>query len=214
KLTFSTGKTNLLYVHCKDRLPINFSREVITPVKNIKILGVTFGDHRFRDKLSFHPHVLDVMARATRIKNALFALAKKSWGINSRKRLILYKTVVRPMIIYAAEIWFPHLNGSSKKKLDAMQYCFLKHAIQAFSTVSYNITHAMADLPVLSTFLTMRLNREPAAAYKTLIRRYISEKPGFFVIRSYKTSSISMVSSTLSLDFYCSMIYVAPFMNN
>ena len=180
KLTFSTEKTNLLYVHCKDKLPINCSEEVITPVENIKILGVTFGDHRLRSKLNFHPHVLDVVARATRTKNALFALAKKSWGINSRKRLILYKTVVRPMISYAAEIWFPHLNGSSKKKLDAMQYCFLRHAIQAFSTVSYNVTHAMADLPVLSTFLTMKFNREPTEAYRMLTRRYISESNEIF----------------------------------
>ncbi|KAH9389364.1 hypothetical protein TYRP_023399, partial [Tyrophagus putrescentiae] len=191
--------TNFLYVHCKDRLPINFNGEVMTPVESIKILGVTFGDHRFRSKLNFHPHVLDVIARATRTKNALFALAKKSWGINSRKRLILYKTVVRPMITYAAEIWFPHLNGFSRKKLDAMQYCFLKHAIQAFSTVSYNVTHAMADLPVLSTFLTMKFNREPAEAYKMLTRR---------------TSSTLMASSTISLDFYCSMIFAAPFMNS
>ena len=174
KLKFCSDKTNLLYVHCKEKHPINFNDSSILPVENIKILGVTFGDHRFRGKLNFNPHVLDVITRATRTKNALFALAKKSWGINSRKRLILYKTVVRSMIIYAAEIWFPHLNGSARKKLDSMQYCFLKHAIQAFNTVSYAITHAMADIPTLSAYVKMRLDREPADAYKVLIASYVS----------------------------------------
>src|SRR5699024_5957401 len=127
----------------KDKLPVFFGGKSISPVDKLKILGVSFGDHGRKNKLNFKPHVLDVITRATRIKASLFVLAKKSWGINSKKRLVLYKTIILPMMLYAAEIWFPHLDASSKKKLDSLQYCFLKHAIQAFNTVSSNITHVM-----------------------------------------------------------------------
>lgn len=173
KLAFCSEKTNLMYVHCEENEPITIGRSVVEPVLQVKILGVTFGDHKYKKRLNFHPHVLDLIARATRAKNVLFALARKSWGINSQKRLLLFRTVIRPMLTYASEIWFSHLFQYSKDKLDSLQYDFLKHAIQAFNSVSYAVTHVMADTPKLCDFIQLRLdNNKTPDAHNNLMAQY------------------------------------------
>lgn len=78
KLTLRSDKTNLLYLHCNQKRDITINENCIQPSNEIKILGVTFGDHFFLIKLDFKPHVKNITAKATRLKMIYFILVKKT----------------------------------------------------------------------------------------------------------------------------------------
>lgn len=77
KLELSSEKTSIIYFHCKNKQSIRYNNVLIRPSDQIKILGVTFSDHRLKSKLDFRPHVKTIIGKATRLKNLLFAFAKK-----------------------------------------------------------------------------------------------------------------------------------------
>ncbi len=79
----------------------------------------------------------------------MFALGGKIEASVPKKRLLLFKTVIFPMMTYVSEIWFGHLFQNSNVKLDSLQYEFLKHANQVFNSVFYSVTHVMASTPML-----------------------------------------------------------------
>src|SRR5699024_472222 len=100
-------------------------------------------------KLNFTPHINQIITKSTRIKNFLFSLCAKSWGINTHKRIILYKSLIRPILTYASEVWGSHLNLNSIKKLNSFQYNILKYCIGAYNTVSSMCTHSLAAVATL-----------------------------------------------------------------
>ncbi|KAI2797442.1 hypothetical protein BLOT_012999, partial [Blomia tropicalis] len=106
KLTISATKTNLLYLHNHQKLPIKHNDTTIEPSEEIKILGIMIKNHRYRNKLNFNGHVDYIVNKTIRIKNILFSLCGRTWGIDSKKRLVLYKTIIRPILMYCSEVWF------------------------------------------------------------------------------------------------------------
>ena len=126
KLNLNNEKTNLLYIHHKPTSDFSYKGRTIAPANDLKILGVTFGDHRNLNKLNYTVHVKNCINQVNKSKNYLLAFAKKSWGIDFNKRLVLYKTIFRPKLLYASSIWYSHINKTTQKNLDSTQYKLLK----------------------------------------------------------------------------------------
>ena len=57
KLNLNNEKTNLLYIHHKPTSDFSYKGRTIAPANDLKILGVTFGDHRNLNKLNYTVHV-------------------------------------------------------------------------------------------------------------------------------------------------------------
>ncbi|UYV61721.1 hypothetical protein LAZ67_1006162 [Cordylochernes scorpioides] len=157
KLTINPEKTNLINFHNFHRFQLEFQKTVIKPSNEIKILGMKFSNHRFKTKINFTPHINEILHKAHRMKNLLFSLSGKIWGINSNKRLILYKTLIRPILTYGAEIWFYQINNRCKQKLNSMQYQIVLWATRSFKTSSSNCVHCLAEIPFLTDFIESRL---------------------------------------------------------
>ncbi|UYV78931.1 EPM2AIP1 [Cordylochernes scorpioides] len=157
KLKINPGKTNLIYFHNFHRFQLEFQKTVIKPSNEIKILGMKLSNHRFRTKINFTPHINEILHKAHRMKNLLFSLSGKIWGINSNKRLILYKTLIRPILTYGAEIWFYQINNRCKQKLNSLQYQIVLWATRSFKTSSSNCVHCLAEIPFLTDFIESRL---------------------------------------------------------
>ncbi|UYV71437.1 hypothetical protein LAZ67_8003186, partial [Cordylochernes scorpioides] len=105
KLKLSDEKTKILYLYkCNSDIIVSGSK-LIKPVEELKILGVTIKNHRVRSKLDFTPHVNETIIKVTRASGYLFGLTKKAWGLDFRRRLILYKTLYRSTITYGYPIW-------------------------------------------------------------------------------------------------------------
>ncbi|UYV81256.1 hypothetical protein LAZ67_20000512 [Cordylochernes scorpioides] len=152
KLEISSEKTNILYLHNKEKIPVKFKSGLISPVQKIKILGITIANHRRKNKLNFAFHIEEIVSRTLRIKYFLFSLCSKSWGLSSHKRITLYKSLFRSTLTYGSEIWFKFLNKKSIQKLNSMQYQILIWSIQAYKTTSYNCVHSLAKTPLIADY--------------------------------------------------------------
>ena len=115
------GKTAIVVVsvdhprECNGEADTSFKlgREVITPVKEVGILGVTI-----ESQLTFASHAQNMRNNLTRRKSVLNALSGKNWGPTSNDLRRLYNTYAKPGGLYASEVWAPFLSESNWKKLE------------------------------------------------------------------------------------------------
>ncbi|UYV64819.1 hypothetical protein LAZ67_3002072 [Cordylochernes scorpioides] len=157
KLSISPEKTNLLYLHNKSKVPIELSNIILNPVDQVKILGIKFSNHRIKKKINFTPHINDILCRIVRMKNFLFSLCGKMWGLTTKKRTILYKTIIRPVLTYGSEIWYRFINSRCKEKLNSTQYQILLWVSRAYKTTSSNCVHSLANIPLLTDYIESKI---------------------------------------------------------
>lgn len=131
----------------------------IQPVTTMKVLGVTFSDHKYKRRLNFNPHVSNVLLKARKVRGALFTYCKNVYGINATKRKNLYKGLVRPILAYAAEIWLDHVLKSFIKKLESFQYVVLRNSIMAFRTVSKACVTTLTGTEPIYVYLKARQDK-------------------------------------------------------
>ena len=75
-------------------------------------------------------------------------------GINAKMTLWLYKAVIRPLITYAAVVWWPKSNQVTiKKRLDSVQRLACIGTTGAMSTTPTDALNALLDLPSLDSFI-------------------------------------------------------------
>ncbi|KAH9414725.1 hypothetical protein DERP_008565 [Dermatophagoides pteronyssinus] len=130
----------------------------VEPSDTIKILGITFGNHRHRNKINFTPHINNIVEKTGKICNILFALIGNTWGINSKKRIKLFIGMIRPAIVYGCHIWFNMIPVKSKLKLNSLQHQILVKAICAYRTISQNIVSVICDVCKLSDYCEILAN--------------------------------------------------------
>ncbi|UYV67968.1 hypothetical protein LAZ67_5002657 [Cordylochernes scorpioides] len=150
KLKLSPEKTGLIHMHGKQNIPMGTPNFIIKPVDEVKILGIKFSNHRIKSKINFTPHINDILCKINRMKNLLFSLCGKMWGLDAKKRLILYKTLFRPIVTYGSEIWYKFINKRSKQRLNSQQYQILLWVVRAYKTTSSNCIHSLAKIPILT----------------------------------------------------------------
>ncbi|UYV62576.1 hypothetical protein LAZ67_2001143 [Cordylochernes scorpioides] len=157
KLNINLDKTSILHLHNKDKISINFRDNIIVPVEEIKILGITIANHRRKNKLNFGPHLNIILNKTQRLKNLLFSICGKSWGLSIQKRLTLYKSIIRPTLTYGTEIWFEFISKKYMYKLNSMQYQILLWCTQTYKTTSYNCVHTLANIPLITDYMESRI---------------------------------------------------------
>ncbi|KAF7492502.1 hypothetical protein SSS_01704 [Sarcoptes scabiei] len=134
-------------------------------VNNVKVLGVIFENHHIKSKINFTSHIKSVVNKSIKIKNLVFNYCKNTFGIDSRKRINLYKESTK-----------------------SMQHQLLRNSIMAFRTVSKACALSLTKITSLETFMEIkkikfyhknhlqRIDTENFDMYiKELIRAKISE---------------------------------------
>ena len=187
KLNISTSKTNILYLHNHEKLPVLLDNHLVQPSDNIKILGVHISNHRRRNKLNFNHHVKHILQKGIRIKNALFAFCARRWGIDSHKRIVLLKAMLRPALYYGAEIWFPHITKSNIRKLDSLQYQIAVRCVHAYNSSPSSCVHLLARIPFFSDFLEAKCMRFNHGISPDLVDAFLSIKSSEYLENSNLT---------------------------
>ena len=90
--------------------PIHISKE-------IRYLGVTLDT-----KLTWNPHIKYMINRANMAFHACRQMIGKTWGLNPKMVVWLHTSIIRPIICYAALVWWPKTNQSeTQKSLNKLQ---------------------------------------------------------------------------------------------
>ena len=106
-----------------------------------KILGVTLDTH-----FTFSPHVHLTGERACSRLSILKALAGVSWGQSKEVFLLTYRTLIKPILSYAAPIWFPNASTSALASLRTIQNLAPRIATGSLRMASVPHLHQEAEI--------------------------------------------------------------------
>ena len=111
-----------------------------------KLLGVTFDTH-----FTFSPHIRGVAERARSRLGIVKALAGMSWGQSKEVLLLTYQMLIKPILSYAAPVWFPNAPTTTVSTLQSIQNSALRIATASLKMASTDHLHQEASvLPVLA----------------------------------------------------------------
>ncbi|KAL3687786.1 hypothetical protein R1sor_014095 [Riccia sorocarpa] len=121
-LGVNLAKTRWLRVGRKPEQCFTFNEQQVEECKLYRYLGVEFSGN-----LSWCACLRERVARGFRAIFAMWDRCNKAGLISWKLRRHLFKTLVQPVLLYAAPIWSPSLSCSNWRKLEAVQ----KHFIQS-----------------------------------------------------------------------------------
>lgn len=101
---------------------ITFEKLKLPWVKNVKYLGI-----HLDSKLNFTFHTQKTIEKSTRALLNLYPLINKKSHISTENKLLIYKTIVRPMITYGCQIW-SSMCDTNYQKFQISQNKFLRLA--------------------------------------------------------------------------------------
>ena len=111
-LNFSPTKTEAILFTWKKKweikTPLKLGDKEIKMCKEVKYLGVILDS-----KLSWKPHCLDRVRKATIAIMQCRRAIGKTWGLKPRQALWIFTAIIRPILAYAAVIWINATNSST-----------------------------------------------------------------------------------------------------
>lgn len=134
KISINASKTKVIkFTHNpkRDSTKIKFENSTINWSQDVKYLRITIDD-----KVKFSKHLKNILRKAKAAKFKLFPLLNPKSPLSIKTKLYIYKTYLRPIILYAAPLWTPNISNSSWKKLEAFQSKTLRSIINAHYFVS------------------------------------------------------------------------------
>ena len=158
-VTLFTSDTHQSRLHPQVRIG-----DAVAPLNRTpKIRGVTL-DTLF----TFGPHALDCVERDSRALNVMKALAGSSWGFTTKTLLATYKAIVRPILNYAAHIWFTQISSTYLDKLEVIQNKALRIATECLQKAAASHLRAETGVLPLRTHVELCYQQFYASALKPL----------------------------------------------
>jgi hypothetical protein len=124
--------------------------KIITPlkVKNRKVLtqsSVKYLGVHLDTRLTYHTHIDKTLTRAKATLHALYPLFSKQSKLTSGNKLKLYKTIVRPVLTYAAPVWCSITNTTMIKPQRCQNKC-LRLATNSGRYIKIKDLHDIANI--------------------------------------------------------------------
>ncbi|KAL0271775.1 UNVERIFIED_CONTAM: hypothetical protein PYX00_008769 [Menopon gallinae] len=107
--------------------------------------------------MNFGKHAEHVINKINKIHQKLSFLGNRTWGLNYRQRIILYKGVARAVLGYCASVYFPRLRKVYKLKLRSLNRKWLLRTIQGYGTISFEAVDIIARVLPLDWFFFKRI---------------------------------------------------------
>lgn len=114
---------------------LKLNNEPIPWVQSYKYLGVTLDS-----KLTWGPHVTETVRKTKAAHASLSYLSKFHCRLSIKSKLLLYKSFVRPVALYAAPVW-SCCAKSGVEKIQAVQSKILRRIVKATRYVRNDIIH-------------------------------------------------------------------------
>lgn len=158
KIKINASKTNAILfpyknsyrllppTHCKVTMSgsdIDWSNEVV-------YLGLTLDK-----KLLFRSHIDKLITKAQLLTKCLYSLVSRRSKTSIKNKLLIYKQVFIPMLLYASPVW-SHCAPTHKKKLQTLQNKTLKMILNLPFYTSTREVHNLANIVDIETNIQER----------------------------------------------------------
>lgn len=121
-------------------------------VQSTVILGVTFVR-----SLKFDTHVKKKLSSISRYIDIVRRYFSKSFGLTCDSKCILYNCYVKPMILYAAEVWGNRINVNTIRSLRTFENAIIRNAVHGFKSTSSDSMHALTSIPFINDLINERV---------------------------------------------------------
>jgi len=115
---FAPEKYHLIHFTRKRKDPggdlrscVNIDNHEITAETSVRVLGVQIGS-----RLKWHEHIEKAAIKGQRAFEALSRITASTWGPSVQRSRLVYTAVVRPVMLYGAQVWGVQDNGDTLKK--------------------------------------------------------------------------------------------------
>lgn len=123
-------------------IPIVINGKQITTGRNIKFLGVTFDQ-----TLTWREHIKNIVDKTKSKINLLRSVTGQKWGANKTTLLRIYRTIIRPKLEYAFELFYT-ASKSTLKQIDTLHNTCLRICCGAMkSTATDVLQNECGELP-------------------------------------------------------------------
>lgn len=109
-----------------NHVAVSINNTPLIPQKSIKYLGVIFSKN-----LSHIKHVNHVIAKVNRCYFSLRPVLKRVGGINTRIKTLIYKQLIRPIIMYGFPSWF-NISSHQMERLRVIERSCLRACTDTF----------------------------------------------------------------------------------
>jgi len=133
--------------------PVKFDNEPIGWKSSVKYLGVILDK-----KLNWWPHISAKLQQAYQRLGVLYPILNRKSTISKKCSLIIYKQVLRPLILYASPIWSCCAN-SHLNKIQIFQNKILRIITDAPWFVRNKALHKDLNIPTIDEHLNHLANR-------------------------------------------------------
>lgn len=126
RLKLNPSKTEALFctrrtsARGRPRRPIKIQNHNILWSDSVKYLGVTIDK-----RLTFKDHVSASITKVGRCIRSLYSILNRNSKLHTRNKLLLFKTILRPTMLYGSPVW-RNCAMTHRKKLQVMQNKCLK----------------------------------------------------------------------------------------
>lgn len=114
---------------------------------HITYLGVTVDN-----KLSFGPHISAIKAKVSNCIKAVYPLIGKKSKLNTNKKMTIFKTIIRPIILYASPVWLNAAHTHIRHLQIAQNKC-LKIIYKLPWRYHTNALHELSNTPLIFNHL-------------------------------------------------------------
>lgn len=150
KITINAAKSQTIFFTRKrsqrnlPQRPITVCGQQITWSDNIRYLGVILDR-----KLTFSAHIKNTLSKCDRTVKLLYPLIKRRSHLATCSKLLLYKTVLRPVMTYGFPAWYD-CAASHRRKIQIKQNRILKMMLNLDPCHSTEDVHEIANVEELN----------------------------------------------------------------
>ena len=145
KMKFAAHKTQAILVTRKlkfDEPRVALDGVPIVLGETLKVLGLTIDK-----KLTFLPHIEESYRRAINLYKRVARTASAGWGLNSCVLRVIYRAVVEPTVLYAANVWGARATRVAiRTRLDRITRHFAILVAKAHRTTSLTAAAALSGV--------------------------------------------------------------------
>ena len=145
KINVNIGKCETMvltrkYTNIRVPVPLKINNHTIPVKRKMKYLGIYLDTY-----MHFNPHVSYIIQKSFIAMKNLYSLISPRSPLSLQNKLLIYKQIIRPILLYAAPVWCS-ISNTQMHRLQVMQNRVLRNITAMGRYARINDMHALTDV--------------------------------------------------------------------